>query len=362
MTWGKELKVVIAANSHPQAKNIGGVTLHAAAGLHTIANVWSDAALKPKSDGDRAELKDLTEDVGLVIFEECSLTEAALSYAVNIRYAYGREQQWGTHTTEWRDLKTWFGRCPHVLFLGDIVQQRPRGLSLFDNLHTIDTTSGDRGAQHMVKQFQRCTEVYELTGGMRFRDDYLSPFLNLMRTRGGARIPDDLWNSVAGQEVKPNGDPRLNTDDFRNGDEAAIAWATVSRMMASRTKRDAALLGQTLHIFQAVDIGPITDEQAKKLLQHPNIKECGSLQACCAVHIAQRVRFATHMCRKLRVVAETAGTVRGNHAASANIDTQKSGARPRRSCSSNPTQRTRLQCMTMVRKRAAGADVITHSA
>lgn len=212
-------RTVICASSHAQAKNIYGETVHAAAGLHGVSGRWSDQQLRPSSRERELELQELTENVGAVFLEECSMMECELNYALHIRYTLGRAERFGLSEAEWHEPGNEYGRVPIAIWLGDFLQLRPRGFGLADDPAT-DGAGASVGAQMAARIFHRVDTVFELFGGLRF-DDELFDILTIMRTPGGKAMPDELWSAFASHEVSSDeADARLADPAFASAHEA----------------------------------------------------------------------------------------------------------------------------------------------
>ena len=87
-------------------------------------------------------------------------------------------------------------------------------------------------------------------------------------------------------------DERLREERFQTGHMIGIYWATVSRWMVMRARRDARTLGSPLILIQAADVTkpPMPKELAMKLMNKPN-PEPSNIHSMLVLHVGMRVRL-----------------------------------------------------------------------
>jgi len=315
---------VTVAASNAQAKTVGGVTAHSAAGLQPHKEYPHTALGLGKNKDLRERLEHRWGPAHALIWEESSMVCGELYQAVAYRATLARVKRYAPepdlNPQEWSEPGQEFGAMPLIIHLGDFLQLRPREMGIGDDDARVDELWANpkirpsKLAQKGRAMFQRIRDTHILVGGRRFIDDDLPAVLDCMRR--GVRIPDELWRRVLDQAVRLDGaDPRLSEPEVLDGDECGIAWQTVARWMVARSKRDAARAGEKLYVVPAIDktsgtkTRDLTDEVRRELLTHVNAMDTGKMAGMCPIHIGQRVRLSVNLCALLGLVPETEGTV-----------------------------------------------------
>jgi hypothetical protein len=124
------------------------------------------------------------------------------------------------------------------------------------------------------------------------------------------KIPPEIeahWQAI---QLKED-DARLCEERFQIGHMIGIYWATVSRWMMMRAKRDAVALGTPLVLVQAADMSkPVMPlAAAKKLMNVPNPKDSGGMHGMLALHVGMRVRLLDALDEKKTLVKDAEGEV-----------------------------------------------------
>ena len=222
------------------------------------------------------------------------------------RGCHGRARRWGVDVTRYDMPGNAFGRVPIVIKLGDFLQKKPVGskISLVTDVSRLSVEVQQKlelpvEAQQSMKLFVSTPHVFEFLESNRFKDERLKSFMAYMRAPT-VPVPasiEALWESM---RLVP-GDTRLSEPRFQQGHMIGIYWATVSRWMMMRAKRDAAAAAVPLYLVQAADRSVSEDgsrmprDIAAKLLNTPNPKNTGMMHGMLLVHVGMRIRLLHHM-------------------------------------------------------------------
>ena len=106
------------------------------------------------------------------------------------------------------------------------------------------------------------------------------------------KIPDAIKTHWGAIQLKED-DARLREERFQIGHMIGIYWATVTRWMVMRAKRDAAALRTPLILVQAADVSKPTMPlaAAKKLMDVANPKDSDGMHGMLALHVGMRIRL-----------------------------------------------------------------------
>lgn len=203
---------------------------------------------------------------------------------------------------------------------------------------------------HGCKIFSGLAEnVVLFKGSHRFLDTELPQLLEIMRTPGGARVPDDLRLKIRNQIITNTDDLRLDASYemegirgfFAFGASAAIRWEQVARMQqlqvlqsarhsvgpvalqntvggipdeksAPFVKDTASALGQLVYYFQAVDKFRHPQDRSRYMesLRVVNLSKTCGLMGMLAVFLGMRVRLKKKILAP-ELVQEATGEVVG---------------------------------------------------
>ena len=197
--------------------------------------------------------------------------------------------------------------------------------------------SEDASYEHKqgVAIMQRLQYVYELKTTKRFTDPDLAEALRIMRTPGGAALPERIWQRIVATRLDEVGEDGLSAsgaaqpagpgggvgdapsvgDRLRQATDwvfCAYSWPMVTMMMHVRARASAQEAGQILYYVQAIDAphhhlprSAYTDMQ-----KEPSLTKTKKLPGVVALHVGQRVKLTITILPP-RLVPEATGTVIG---------------------------------------------------
>ena len=198
-----------------------------------------------------------------------------------------------------------FGAMPVSLLLGDFLQLPPVPPS--DSLLNLESSTFEH--RQGVAALSRVRYIFELKTMKRFTDPDLSQTLLLMRTPGGAKIPDHIWTRIVATKLQA-GDARLRATS--SWVFAAYAWTMVNFMQHQRARETASEAGAVLYYIPAIDQPqhPMTKTEYREMQLEPNMTTTQKLQGVAAFHVGQRVKLTTALLPPA-LVPEATGTVLG---------------------------------------------------
>ena len=328
---GKGLLPLAPANA--PARLLGGRTLHAAMGL-TPASSLQTHALFPTGDA-LIRLQRLLEPLGGVAIDEIGQGAARLLHATALRSAAARAPMLKLNLADYMTPQNFFGAMPLLLLQGDFLQLPP-----IPNHNSLLNLSPDAAYEHRqgVAILQRVRYVCELKQMKRFTDPDLVTLLQIMRTPGGAPIPDRIWDRLEATRLDDDDDDPGGASQPADGDAqkadvpggaaqpadvlpmqqaadyvfAAYSWPLVTIAMHVSARRTAAAAGSVLYYAQAVDqpSHSLTREHYWKMTQEPNLTKTKKIPGVAALHVGQRVKLTTVILPP-HLVPEATGVVVG---------------------------------------------------
>jgi hypothetical protein len=132
---------------------------------------------------------------------------------------------------------------------------------------------------------------FELVATNRFKNNKLRDLIAFMR-KPTKTLPPEIhryWELI---QMRTH-DQRLSEERFQTGHMIAIYWATVSRWMGIRARRDAAALDVPLFLLQAaVSATPAMPlDLIAKMLNKSNPKDTGCMHGALHVHVGMHFRL-----------------------------------------------------------------------
>ena len=109
----------------------------------------------------------------------------------------------------------------------------------------------------------------------------------------------------------------------------AIYWETLGRWILQRAQRDATALQTPLYLIQAADMFQplMTDQDAAKLMNHPNPHQTGAMHGFLLAHVGMRFRLLDTIDKERGLVKDAEGTL--VHVAHARGQERAAGSRGR---------------------------------
>jgi len=338
------VKAIAPHNS--AARLLLGQTMHSAGKMKREQSLKA-GKLKPGSAAMKA-LRAEWEPTGLLLGDELSLAPPALLAGISRRAFHGRSRLRRMNADDM--LAHPFGDVLFQGFCGDFLQLNPvlnhTLLEAFCSTRVPGvppkTEPEDRDGFSLFRNI--CRNVILFSGTHRFLDEDLPALLEIMRTPGGAVVPEGLKERVLARVQTSDDDPRLHEDFglegqqgfFACGAHAAIQWEQVSRIMQLHVLRMARLsrgpeaycntpqgspdctgvprarpVGQLVYYFQAVDrFNHPQDRQRhlEALRFVMNLSKSAGLHGMCPVYIGMRVRL-TRKVLAPELVQEASGEV-----------------------------------------------------
>ncbi|CAK0803316.1 unnamed protein product [Prorocentrum cordatum] len=344
------LKLVAAANS--AARILGGKTMHAAAKL-TRKQSLAASKLKPNTRAKK-KLEAEWEYLVLLLADEIGLASPPLLAGLSRRATFGRKDLLRLCVA--RAIEEPFGQVPVQAIMGDFMQINP--VCSHTLLEALLARARVPGVPRKItdededgwKVFRKmASDVVVFTGTHRFLDEDLPLLFEVMRTPGGARVPDDLRAKIRDRVQRGPDDPRMSMDYelegvrgfFALGARAAIQWEQVARLQQLHVLASArvcpgprALLngedgrpdlrrhgfsaahsgarGQLVYYFQAVDRFKHHQDRDMYLeaLKFMNLSKSNGLPGMCAAYLGMRGRL-TKKVMGPELVQEATGEVVG---------------------------------------------------
>ncbi|CAK0852500.1 unnamed protein product, partial [Prorocentrum cordatum] len=346
------LKLVAAANS--AARILGGKTMHAAAKLTRKQSLAANR-LRPNSRAKK-KLEAEWEYLVLLLADEIGLASPPLLAGLSRRATFGRKDLLRLRAD--RAIEEPFGQVLAQAIMGDFMQVNP--VCSHTLLEALLVDSRVPGVPRKVtdededgwKVFRKmASDVVLFTGTHRFLDEDLPRLFEIMRTPGGARVPDDLRAKIRDRVQLGPDDPRMSMDYelegvrgfFALGARAAIQWEQVARLqqlhvlaaarvcpgpVASFNREDdgkpdvrhrglsstapSGARGQLVYYFQAVDRFKHLQNRDRYLeaLKFMNLSKSNGLPGMCAAYLGMRGRL-TKKVMGPELVQEATGEVVG---------------------------------------------------
>ena len=325
------VKAIAAANS--AARLLKGKTMHAAGKMSRKQSLEA-RKLRPNSRAKKA-LQREWEYLVLLLGDELGVASPALLAGISRRASHGRKDMLKLDLSE--ILQQPFGEVLLQALAGDFLQLNPvASHTLMEAFLRRCTVPGVPGKvkeedEDGYKIFRKiCENVVLFTGSHRFLDEDLPKLLEIMRTKGGAKVPQELRAKIVAQIVAGPGDPRLSptyvaegkAGFFAFGAEAAIQWEQVARMQQlhvlaaakvcsgpsacvnkpdgkpdtarhAYTARGPEMQGQLVYYFQAVDKfrHQQNRERYVEALRFVNLSKSSGLMGMLAIFLGMRVRL-----------------------------------------------------------------------
>ena len=344
------LKLVAAANS--AARILGGKTMHAAAKL-TRKQSLAASKLKPNSRAKK-KLEAEWEYLVLLLADEIGLASPPLLAGLSRRATFGRKDL--LRLCVKRAIEEPFGQVPAQAVMGDFMQINP--VCSHTLLEALLARARVPGVPRKItdededgwKVFRKmASDVVLFTGTHRFLDEDLPRLFEIMRTPGGARVPDDLRAKIRDRVQRGPKDPRMSMDYelegvrgfFALGARAAIQWEQVARLQQLHVLASARVCpgpralfnredgqpdlrrhgfsaahsgarGQLVYYFQAVDRFKHHQDRDMYLeaLKFMNLSKSNGLPGMCAAYLGMRGRL-TKKVMGPELVQEATGEVVG---------------------------------------------------
>ncbi len=348
----RALKAVAAANS--AARLLEGKTMHAA-GKMTRKQSLKARNLRPRKKAKDA-LANEWYDALMLLADEIGTAAPPLFAGVSRRASHGRREAYKLDMA--RAMEQPFGETLLQVVMGDFLQLNPvASHTLLESLLSAGTrvpgvprttTDEDRDGYSIFRKV--CENVVLFTGTHRFLDEDLPRLLEIMRTKGGAEVPEELRARIRERTLKGESDPRLSSTYeqegqmgfFAYGARAAIQWEQVARLQqlhvvasarvcpgataaandAATGKPDAARpgsspspnagRGQLVYYFQAVDAfkHPQSRDVHMEALKYVNLTKSAGLQGVFSGFLGMRVRITKKLLPP-KIVQEATGEVVG---------------------------------------------------
>ena len=315
--FGCEATLIVCAK-WSQAENIS-TDAHKAITCHRAASVgiqsYRNANILP---GDKKEaLRRRWENKRCLVLEEVSMIGPDLYNLLLYRSFHGRRARWNVLESEYDKLQGAFGRMPILIHLGDFLQKKPIGghsISLIDDLKERERSGKlpenfPPEYQMAMKLFCQAPLCFEFQASNRIKEPKLRALMNFIRDPP-RKIPDEIKRHWEAIKLKED-DTRLREERFQIGHMIGIYWATVSRWMMMRAKRDAAALRTPLFLVQAADVSKPTMPlaAAKKLMNVANPKDSGGMHGMLALHVGMRIRLLDALDESKTLVKDAEGVV-----------------------------------------------------
>ena len=281
-----------------QAENISTKT-HKAVSCHRAGLIgvqsYRNAHMHP-----RAKKRALTrawDEKRVLVIEEVGTVAPPLYNMLLYRSWHGRAEKYDVPEPEYDKLSGAFGRVPIKVHLGDFLQLKPTAsnLSLVSNVRAMEAAGLLKEVpaeyQQAMRLFCQIPMCFELKATNRFKDTKIRDLVAFMR-KPAKTLPPEIsrhWESI---QMRPS-DPRLSEERFQTGHMLAIYWATVSRWMGMRARRDAKALDVPLFLLQAADTASpaMPRDLTAKLLNRPNPKDTGCMHGALYVHAGMHFRL-----------------------------------------------------------------------
>ena len=219
------VKAIAAANS--AARLLKGKTMHAAGKL-TRSQSLSAKKLKPNSRALKA-LQMEWQTTTMLLCDEVGLAQPPLLAGISRRASHGRKRLLELDLA--RMLEEPFGAVFLQAFLGDFMQLNPvKNHSLLEaflvrsHVPGVPRAVSDEDQDGWAVFRQCCENVVVFSGTHRYLDTGLPRLLEIMKTRGGAPVPEWLRVRVEERLVTGPDDPRLMVDYEQEGVPFFRAW------------------------------------------------------------------------------------------------------------------------------------------
>ncbi len=342
------VKAIAAANA--AARLLRGKTMHAA-GKMTRNQSLKAKQLKPNSRAKKA-LQAEWEFLVLLLGDEVSQASPPLLAGISRRASYGRQSEYRLDMK--CALEEPFGKVLLQVLMGDFVQLNPVNShtlleALVKGIRVPGTPRSFKSEdEDGFKVFdQICENVVLFTGTHRFLDKDLPQLLEIMRTPGGAPVPQALRQKIEERIQAGPDDHRLSPDYvqedvrgfFAHGAKAAIQWEQVAReqqlhVVTSAQSCDGPRAkcnldngkpdlshhgmfssrgGQLVYYFQAVDRFPHKDYHRDAYIQalkFVNQSKSANMQGMPGFYIGMRVRLTKKILQPV-LVQEATGEIVG---------------------------------------------------
>ena len=253
--------------------------------MHEAGQMRHQQSLKAKKLNRNKKAKDaltLEWEAGLLLIgDEIGTAPPPLLGGVSRRASYGRKDLYNLDLM--RVTEQPFGDMLLQVMMGGFLQLNPvASHSLLEAL--LPTTTRVPGTPRKTneedidgyKVFQHmCKNVILFTGTHRFKDNALPQLLEIMRTPGGATLPEALKLKIRERICETDADPRLSRDFEQEGQKgffafaarAAIQWEQVARL-------------QQLHIVASARVCPGARAAANDDSGKPNLKRMRQTVSC----------------------------------------------------------------------------------
>jgi hypothetical protein len=283
-----------------QAENISTKT-HKAVSCHRagLIGVQShrNAHMHPRAK--KRALARVWDEKRVLVIEEVGAVAPPLYKMLLYRAWHGRAEKYDEPGPEYDKLSGAFGRGAIVVHLGDFLQLKPTGsnLSLVSDVRAMEAAGPLKDKQvppedqAAMRLFCAAPLSFELVATNRFKDNKLRDLIAFMR-KPTKTLPPEIhryWELV---QMRPH-DQRISEERFQTGHMIAIYWATVSRWMGMRARRDAAALDVPLFLLQAADSATpaMPRDLIAKMLNKPNPKDTGCMHGALHVHVGMHFRL-----------------------------------------------------------------------
>ena len=315
----QENSYLAMAPSNSAARGVGGDTMHSRLMIHGKASFRLPVLAQNISN----DLIDLWGGVAVLVVEEVSMISPSLYGAASFRVSCARRRTCNADPNLYTEAGGVFGGIPIVLLLVDFMQlptfeqKRQRASLLKDASGSPESLGGHRafwhGLSHVVF-FHKTHRFVDTTCDPPTPCPILPRLFEYMRSPGGKRMPDDLWQAIQRSRVTDPNDARLRQPRLQAGYEMAILWDAVYRLMQYRAVREARSAGQMLMYVQAVDVArkvELPRVQYIRALQVVNVSNTGKLMSMLPLFLGMRVRLTAKLSAKYRVVQDAVGEVVG---------------------------------------------------
>ena len=290
----------------------------------------------------------------MLLGDEIGQASPPLLAGCSRRASYGRKEFLKLDLR--RVLEQPFGLVLLIVLMGDFMQLNPVAnhtlIEAFLRKSVVPgapkkTTDEDSDGYKIFRKI--CENVVLFTGTHRFQDKDLPRLLEIMRTEGGAAVPEDLRAKIRAQVQAGPRDPRLAASYtqegvpgfFAHGAKVAIQWEQVARMQqlhvieaAKACPGPAALVntpdgepdlsrpgfgvadssraGQLVYYFQAVDRFKHAQERQVYIaaLKFVNLSKSAGLMGMLGLFLGMRVRL-TKKIKAPELVQEATGEIVG---------------------------------------------------
>ena len=241
--FGEEgVKAISPTNATARLQH--GSTMHSAAKF-TRGQSLKAKKLRPNTKARRALEKEWYRTACLFI-DEFGLSSSRLFAAVSRRAFFGRAKDWDFDSRR-AELAAEhpFGDIPIQVATADMMQVNPVKAHSMVEAYSRSKVPGvpakvseeDKQGWKIFKEYFSDVVLFE--GSHRFLDDELPALLQIMRTPGGAAVPEGLRQKILDRVQNGHTDPRIQVDYecegqigfFAFGGHAAIQWEVVMRMI-----------------------------------------------------------------------------------------------------------------------------------